>query len=147
MPSSSKDSMKRNRQLPETLLAGFRTAKGVDDSDWTFNIAYNAVLKLATVPLYAEGYRADKMNNHYRTFQAIPLIIGKEQKASAAYLDKCRQKRNSATYDRVAVVSKKEAKELIDFAEEFKEVITTWLDEKHPELAAKVRSELKTIED
>lgn len=29
-------------------------------NDWRFGIAYNAALKLCTILLYAEGYRAEK---------------------------------------------------------------------------------------
>ena len=48
-------------------------------TDWRFNIAYNAGLQLATVVLYASGYRAGRgESKHYRTIQALPLIMGKE---------------------------------------------------------------------
>lgn len=51
--------------------------KGHISSDWRFGIAYNAALKLCTILLYAEGYRAEKMLQHYRTIQALPLILGR----------------------------------------------------------------------
>ena len=63
-------------------------------SDWQFGIAYNAALKLCTILLYAEGYRPDRSLAHYRTLQALPLILGKAKKTDADYLDSCRIKRN-----------------------------------------------------
>ena len=39
-------------------------------SDWRFGIAYNAALKLCTILLYAEGYRPEKNQAHYRILQA-----------------------------------------------------------------------------
>src|SRR5271169_3465344 len=45
-------------------------------TDWQFGIAYNAALKLCTILLYAEGYRPEKNLAHYRTLQALPLILG-----------------------------------------------------------------------
>ena len=53
-----------------------RDAKeGVISADWRVGIAYNAALKLCTVLLYAEGYRPEKRLAHYRTLQALPLIL------------------------------------------------------------------------
>lgn len=50
-------------------------------SDWQFGIAYNAALKLCTILLYAEGYRPEKNLAHFRTLQALPLILGSENRA------------------------------------------------------------------
>lgn len=43
--------------------------------DWQFGIAYNAALKLCTILLYAEGYRPAHDLAHYRTLQALPVIL------------------------------------------------------------------------
>lgn len=48
--------------------------------DWRFGIAYNAALKLCTILLYAEGYRPAHNLAHYRTLQALPLILGNDRK-------------------------------------------------------------------
>lgn len=64
--------------------------------DWQFGIAYNAVLKLCTILLYASGYRPEKNLAHYRTLQSLPLILGSSRTNDADYLDACRAKRNTA---------------------------------------------------
>lgn len=51
-------------------------AEGDISADWRFGIACNATLKLCTILLYASGYRAEKNLQHYRTLQAMPLILG-----------------------------------------------------------------------
>src|SRR5208283_577109 len=51
-------------------------ASGGISSDWQFGIAFNAALKLCTILLYAEGYRPEKQLTHYRTLQALPVILG-----------------------------------------------------------------------
>jgi hypothetical protein len=56
-------------------------------TDWQFGIAYNAALKLCTILLYAEGYRAGQGLQHYRTIQALPLILGSTRESDAAYLE------------------------------------------------------------
>ena len=103
-------------------------------ADWRFGIAYNAALKLCTILLYASGYRAEKNLQHYRTIQALGLILGDERKADAHYLDVCRIKRNQAEYDRVGVVSESEARELVQFVIELRSVVMAWLQERQPEL-------------
>ena len=44
-----------------------KDAKGGISDDWRFGIAYNAALKLCTILLYAEGFKAEKTLQHYRT--------------------------------------------------------------------------------
>jgi hypothetical protein len=72
---------------------------------------------------------------HYRTLQALPIILGAERQADADYLDTCRAKRNTAEYDAPGQVSAKEAKELAAFARELREVVVAWLETKHPTLS------------
>ena len=102
--------------------------------DWRFGIAYNAALKLCTILLYAEGYRPDKNLAHYRTLQALPLILGDKRKADTEYLDACRIKRNTVEYDYVGGVTGSEADELIEFVKELETDVLAWLKSKHPGL-------------
>jgi hypothetical protein len=104
-------------------------------ADWQFGIAYNAVLKLCTILLHASGYRPEKNLAHYRTLQALPLILGAQRKDDADYLDTCRAKRNTAEYDAVGAVSQSEADELRAFATELRTDVIAWLRTRHPSLA------------
>ncbi len=103
-------------------------------SDWQFGIAYNAALKLRTILLYAEGYRAGHGLQHYRTIQALPLILGSKRDADANYLDTCRVKRNTVEYDRIGATSDGEVMELIEFVDELRTNVLVWLKKNHPEL-------------
>jgi uncharacterized protein (UPF0332 family) len=108
------------------------SAAGEDLSpDWQFAIAYNAVLKLCTVLLYAEGYRPENSLAHFRTLQALRLILGDKFKSDVDYLDGCRVKRNKAEYDTVGVVTPEEAQELLGFAVELKQTVMHWLNKDH----------------
>ena len=102
-------------------------------SDWRFGIAYNAALKLCTILLHASGYRPEKTLQHYRTLQALPLILGAEWKHEADYLETCRRKRNVVEYDRVGDASDADVQELLDFIGDFRTAVTDWLKQKHPE--------------
>jgi hypothetical protein len=109
-------------------------ASGGISPDWRFGIAYNAALKLCTILLYAEGYRAARMLQHYRTIQALPLILGPEHRADADYLDNCRKKRNIVEYDYVGGATEDEASELAAYALELREKVLGWLQNNHPQL-------------
>ncbi len=102
--------------------------------DWQFGIAYNAVLKLCTVLLYASGYRPEKTLAHYRTLAALPLILGDSRKDDADYLDACRAKRNTAEYDTAGTITQSEADELRAFARELRTAVVAWLKANHPTL-------------
>lgn len=110
-------------------------SEGTVSDDWRFGIAYNAALKLCTILLYAEGFKAERTLQHYRTIQALPLILGLKRQKDAQYLDACRAKRNVVEYDYVGSVTQDDADELVAFVKELKDDVETWLEERHPELA------------
>ena len=103
-------------------------------ADWRFGIAYNAALKLCTILLAAQGYRPDKNLAHYRTLQALPLILGPEKKEDADYLDACRMKRNTVEYDTAGAATQADAEELIRYGETLLEEVMKWLRTHHPAL-------------
>lgn len=108
-------------------------ADGISD-DWKFGIAYNAALKLATIMLYASGFKPEKNLAHYRTLLAIEFTIGVHRKDDAAYLDACRIKRNVVEYDNIGGASHAEAIELLDFVKELRQEVLEILAEKYPDL-------------
>lgn len=110
-------------------------AKGSISPDWRFGIAYNGALKLCTIFLRAEGYRAAHGLQHYRTIMALPLILGDDRKSDAEYLDSCRIKRNKVEYDYVGGASEDDAEELLTFVKELRDDVLAWLKKHHPELA------------
>ncbi|MDP6040809.1 MAG: hypothetical protein QGG64_19830 [Candidatus Latescibacteria bacterium] len=109
-------------------------ASGNISVDWRFGIAYNAALKLCTILLYASGYRPERTLQHYRTIQALPLILGETHKPEAQYFDVCRVKRNTAEYDYTGAVTEEDADELIQTTVELRKQTITYLRTHHPEL-------------
>lgn len=130
---------KTNRQEVGNLLAIVRRdladaqASGISP-DWRFGIAYNATLKLCTILLYAEGYRPTQNLAHYRTLQALPLILGTERKPDADYLDACRAKRNTVEYDYAGGATDTDANELIEFAKTLEMHVLNWVKSRYPDL-------------
>ena len=103
-------------------------------ADWRFGIAYNAALKLCTILLHASGYRPEKLLQHYRTIQALPLILGQGRKDDADYLDTCRMKRNTVEYDMAGAATDADARELLEFARDLRSDVLGWLRKNHPGL-------------
>jgi hypothetical protein len=108
--------------------------KGIS-ADWSFGIAYNAALRLCTILLYAEGYRPERNLQHYRTIQALALILGPEAKADVEYLEVCRKKRNIIEYAAAGTVTDRDAAELATFVVELRDRVLAWLREHHAELS------------
>jgi hypothetical protein len=82
--------------------------------------------------LYAEGYRPENPLQHYRTIQALSLILGSQHKNDVKYLDTCRSKRNVVEYDYVGGVTEDDVEELITFVKELREEVIQWLKINHP---------------
>jgi hypothetical protein len=133
---SHETSAKEINDLLLIVERDLRDAAGSISADWQFGIAYNAALKLCTVLLYASGYKPEKYLQHYRTIQALPLILGQNYKEDARYLDTCRNKRNIAEYDYIGVAGADDVDELVEFVKELREKILRWLKEKHPQLVS-----------
>lgn len=129
---SSKQEIQNLLEIVERDLKD-ASAKSISN-DWKFGIAYNAALKLCTILLYSSGYRPEKSLAHYRTIEALPVILGSQHKESADYLETCRKKRNETEYDVAGNISPEAAKELIDFCQEFKGEVLTWLKQNHKSL-------------
>jgi uncharacterized protein (UPF0332 family) len=68
---------------------------------------------------------------HYRTIQALPLILGEKHEQDAKYLDTCRSKRNVAEYDYIGAITEEDVSELVRYAEELRDEILNWLSKHH----------------
>jgi uncharacterized protein (UPF0332 family) len=106
-------------------------------SDRRFATAYHAALQMATIALYATGFRAFGAGHHWATFQALPDIMGAQAQSRADYLDSCRSKRNVTDYDRVGEISQREVEEMLAEALAFREDLLDWLKRNHPALSPK----------
>lgn len=123
-----KTSEKEINNLLELAKRDIKDAKVKEIStDRRFTIAYNAVLQLATIPLYCKGYKPEGAGHHFTVFQTMKEAMGASYYTLADYFDSCRAKRNVTDYGYVGGVSEAEVEELIMEAERFLEVILHWL--------------------
>jgi len=103
-------------------------------ADRRFATAYNAALQLATVVLYASGYRTGKSGHHWVTLKVLPEVMGLEAQGRADYFNSCRSTRHVTDYDRAGVVSDATADEILGEAKAFKNEVISWLKTNHPDL-------------
>jgi hypothetical protein len=103
-------------------------------ADRRFATAYNAALQLATIALFASGYRTAKSGHHWVTFMVLPDVMGPEAQDRANYFNSCRLTRHAADYDRAGVVSEAVAEEVLEEARAFKDELLRWLGANHPHL-------------
>ena len=102
-------------------------------ADWRFNIAYNAILQVATAALAAAGYRAARDSHHYRVLQSLGLTLGLPVD-QLRYLDALRKKRNLTGYERIGAVSNREVDEIVETAKAMRHQVEHWIKAMHPEL-------------
>jgi hypothetical protein len=82
------------------------------------------------------GYRLASTQAHHRlTFDAARLALGASAVRSLDFFEACRRKRNVIDYDRSSVARKTEAKEVIDEARSFLELVEHWIKTHQPSLA------------
>lgn len=105
------------------------------DLDWSFNIAYNGILQTATAYMRYLGYRPRGEAKHYHTFVFMAEALPSEFAHDIERVQKMRAKRNIAVYDTRGVISEKEARGILDFAERFQAEITALLPEHIVELS------------
>jgi hypothetical protein len=101
--------------------------------EWRFDIAYNAVLQLATAARAASGYQAERQNKHLRTIECLEFTAGLDR-ATVTFLDRCRRKRHTAVYDQIGVISGHEADEMIAAAKKLRVAVQSWLEQNHSAL-------------
>jgi uncharacterized protein (UPF0332 family) len=122
-------------EILELLLIARRDLKDANclevSADTRFSCAYNGVLKLATVLLYASGYEPERdQSHHFRVIESIPAILGPTAKLDSEYLNQCRKHRNASEYSLANVAKDAQAEELVAFASRFLEKVETWMQAK-----------------
>jgi hypothetical protein len=104
--------------------------------DWKFNIAYNAILNLASAVLAAEGYRIHERAHHYLTLQSLKLTLGVDENL-LDLLDAYRKKRNLTTYREAGIIVQSESDQILSIACTLSVQINQWFKDHHPDFLNK----------
>lgn len=115
--------------------------RSLDDSkvdaisaDLRFVASFNAALTAATIVLRTSGYRTvTQVGHHTKVIESLELTINADPKLIQK-LKVFSNKRNKSLYDIAGAVSDQELREIIKLATELQRLVTTWLQQSHPEL-------------
>ena len=115
-----------DRDIADAKITGLST-------DRRFVMAYGSALSISIAALAACGYRAASEGHHYWMIQSLAFTLGTDPK-TVDKLNKFRQKRNIADYERIGMASEKEVREMLDLANKLRLDFVEWLKKNHPEL-------------
>ena len=101
---------RRDLTLAENILG--------ESLDWSYSIAYNAVLQACRAYMFHLGYRPASAEAHKATFEFMRAATEEHLKESIFYFDRVRKKRHRTIYDEVGLITEKEAWELLERARE-----------------------------
>ena len=87
--------------------------------DWSYSIAYNAVLQACRAYMFHQGYRPAATESHKATIEFMKIAVEEPIKQIITYFDRVRKKRHRTVYDEVGLVTEKEARQLLSKAKEF----------------------------
>ena len=115
-----------DRDLQDAAVVGL-------SADRRFATAYNAALQIAKMVIACAGYRVSGIGHHQTTFEAMELAIGSSVAPLASYFDLCRRKRNIVDYDMANVASETEAEQIIQEAENLRQIAENWISQFYPQ--------------
>lgn len=103
--------------------------------DGCFQHAYDAALQLCLIPLRAIGYRPRKGQGHHKYgIDSLRLTLGSAWSETADHIEQCSRLRGQVVYERTGVVSREDATDLLNIADELREEVLNWLKKNHAEL-------------
>ena len=94
------------------------------DRDWAFSIAYNAILQATRALMFDQGFRpAAGEGQHKAAVQFAEIALGDKFRDDIHIFDKMRSKRHRVIYDVSGLVSQAEARQALDFAVRYVEIV------------------------
>ncbi len=97
--------------------------------DWSYAIAYNAMLQAARALMFSRGHRPRSGEGQHKTvIRFAEETIGLKFEDEILFFDKMRSKRNRLVYEISGIVSESEGKQAIGIAEKFVGIIKEELE-------------------
>jgi uncharacterized protein (UPF0332 family) len=104
------------------------------DEEASYQLAYEAMLKASLGFMLSHGVRPRSLPGHHVTIiEFAEQHLGRKLKGLIARFDRMRRKRNQALYDVNGFISKLEAQQALDTAEEYLAVIREEIQKKNPQ--------------
>jgi len=101
-------------------------------SEWSFNIAYNAMQQAGRALMLYHGYRSVGSGHHLTVIQFLKISFETKFNEIFILMDRMRRQRNQTTYETVGITSEKEARAAIINAKELVSLVTDSITEVYP---------------
>lgn len=116
------------REVPDLLSIADRDVTVAEhnlelDADWSYNIAYNAVLQASRALMLKEGFRSRGPERHVTAVRFAREALGKSLADDVDLFDQMRRKRHLAVYDVSGRIGEGEAQAAVAFARRYVENI------------------------
>lgn len=126
------------RQVGRQLRAAKRdlaTAKRLGAAEeWSFNIAYNAMLLAGRAVMFSEGYRpATGEGGHAAVIEFLRIRFGTDLAQELDVMDRMRRQRHRIAYEGEGIVSESAILEAIETAQKFVATVEMLLRKPAPE--------------
>lgn len=116
--------VKNALQLAERDIKTSRDVYNNNDYDWSFSIAYNAMLQAGRSLMFSKGYIPKGEYRHVSVIEFVKKHFGNEFADRVLFIfNKIRKKRHIVVYEQVNIVSEEEAKNALETAELFVEKV------------------------
>lgn len=101
------------------------------DPECAFTYSYTAMMRSGLALMFSRGYRPVAANKHQTIVQFVSVSLGPKDEHIFSAFDLLRNKRNKFIYEPDLPCSHTEAKEALEIARQFVEVLTEVLDSKN----------------
>ena len=105
-----------------------------EDSDNSFQLAYDAMLLSGRALIFSHNLRPRAAGSHKIVVQFVGDILGNDYKSLVGRFDKTREDRNYLIYGVGLTISMTEAQKAIDLAETFIKTIEGFIEAKNPQI-------------
>ena len=101
-----------------------------EELDWSLAVSYNAMLSAGRALMFNQGYRPSSTEGHVAVVSFLQAALGSEgSDRMITLMNGLRKKRHRIVYEAIDVVSKDEAAQAIEWAQEFVKVIDEMIQE------------------
>lgn len=128
--------LKEVAKLIQRARIDLKTAKAnlAIDEGIAYSVAYLAMLRVGRALMLLKGFRPADGYQHKTVVEFVTFYLGDDFKTIIAYFDRMRRKRNIFMYDIEISISSVEAKNALDTAIEFVELIEKRIKDEQPQI-------------
>lgn len=103
------------------------------DEEWSYTIAYHAMLRAGRALMLSEGYRPKGRDQHKTVVIFTGQVLGEKFRRLTTNFDRMRRKRHDFIYEPEKPIARQEAEQAIADAQRLLDSIVAYLRRKNPQ--------------